>query len=1771
MQRQGLSFAVSDDLLSGDVSVTRYENASRNFTTRSAASGPAQLPAGSLPDAPACSARLAADVSAADGFFPGSAGDGNVRRSGVRPAGLPVRMEYFDSAKCADLIPVGEPVVSSAAAAPGYDVLTPAGAEASFTVAADSVSRSAAGDVLLPGLMPEVEYMYGCSPTALAMLLGYYDLYGYDDADYSNIVEGDVDVHSRGSDGNIYNMNEFDSVLGRLVASRDYVERFYERDGRETTPEQELPYTFVGGGVDGGVSQVDISLWNCLADYLGTGQYWRGNPNTGSTFYLDVTLNDILSWYETATFKGDGYTRELDLRFTSSVYGINLYVESRGYSLDGDRTGTFYVDGCGGSFTFEDYMREIDAGRPVLIGTTSHSMVGYGYNKDTREIIFDDTYFSNQRMAWNGIYNYGGSMQQLIDITVITLEGGTPGGSATGKLVISKAYNEMVESERDVVVRATGSIVADGPAALRLLADNLTVTLEGGSLSGTGSSGNAAISFVNSTVPASGSVFFTGGTVSLSSRASGVGSAAGIAGYGLTVRFSESAAGAAGISIKVGTGTGAGRSYYGIQADGGILKVNGDFGGVIEVDGDHTVFSAMRSAQSYVLYGGSVQIGGKFGGTLTARSLANSAASGEIPADAGATGIFARESVSVTGTLSGSWIVRAAGGSDNAASGGTATATGVRGSWIDIFAMDAKMEVRADGSGVNFGAVASGIDAEFTLRLDRFTGSLNVIARSEGGEVGGNAYAVSGREIIGNFGGTVIANGSDDSCAIRAETSLQATVTGTLFSGAWNRPDELPAKLRNFRTYRNELLAATRDRYAISAGGDAQLAFDGTALVLGGISIDSGSLNFSANASVYGDLVSARSVSMNISLRNTQSNHVFLTAGQVSSTLGTITVDADGADFGSYTLVDSAAYAAESVTLAGSFGKVELSVGASHAVGNTVYTLIQDDTRLRLSIEKGNEPEDPDDPGSSGLVMSGRPSVSVRNGVATISWEPATGEGSVYGYSIRVNEKTYFSSSEHYSVALAYGNYTCSVQAIERDGGRRSKWSEEKVFMVGDTEAPVLSFDPSSSVNGSEVTISWMPGTDNIGVEGYLLKIGDREYSVNGTSFTVALGAGEYSYTLRAFDACGNLSEPTTPQSFRIADVESPVFADLPNVSIYGRSFTISWKPAEDNVGVAGYEVTVNGVTYQTGLETSFTLSGQAAGDYSYQVTARDAAGNAASTELRSFTLEEGAPDRYFRKLSGELSAASPAVSFGSFPLLPGWYTLAGDFSGLNAKISVVDERGKTVGKASVKNGVLNFKKPLLLDGACSIRVDSSDKGKSSGDFSLELSGSVFTKGDNSDDEISRLTDAHRITVGDSAGSLISGEWVGYGDAVDYRAVTFGNAGKYTFSINATDAAKLTVWTLRPNGRLKALKKVSVKAGTSGGIAGLLLDAGTYYLSVESTTAKKGGSADYDVSLDGASTFFTKGDNNDDEIGRLTDAHRITVGDTAVSLISGEWVGYGDAVDYRAVTFGNAGKYTFSINATDAAKLTVWTLRPNGRLKALKKVSVKAGTSGGIAGLLLDAGTYYLSVESTTAKKGGSADYDVSLDGASTFFTKGDNRDDDPGALPGEFRTALDGNGGRLIDNGWVGYGDAVDYRELEVTRAGTYTFTLSGAVDAVKLTLFSEDETGKRRKLKSVSVKNGSGSIEALELGTELRYLAAVESSTAKKGGGTDYSLDFACLPPSASASADLDSWRSSSAALDCYEQPSLPGPASELSAAGCSAGFGWSDETKKGNGLLA
>ena len=277
---------------------------------------------------------------------------------------------------------------------------------------ANTVTK-ANGDVLLANTIPHAEYMYGCTATSMGMLLGYYDLYGYNGIKMTNLIAGTVELESRGTDGNAYDMDAFDTVLGKAIASEGYVYRFYSRDGVATTPEQELPYTFKGD-----TTELNTDEWDCIADYLGTGQYWRGNSNL-STIETYCTLEHLCEVPQSVTITTGSITRTVPYRNISMLYGLDLYVQSRGYSLDPKNTGTFEVDVHGGSFTFEQYMAEINAGRPVIVSIEGHAMIGYGYNESTQEIIFDDCYSSDQRMTWGGGYYYSGANRALESITTV--------------------------------------------------------------------------------------------------------------------------------------------------------------------------------------------------------------------------------------------------------------------------------------------------------------------------------------------------------------------------------------------------------------------------------------------------------------------------------------------------------------------------------------------------------------------------------------------------------------------------------------------------------------------------------------------------------------------------------------------------------------------------------------------------------------------------------------------------------------------------------------------------------------------------------------------------------------------------------------------------------------------------------------------------------------------------------------------------------------------------------------------------------------------------------------------------------------------------------------------------------------------------------------------------------------------------------------------------------------------------------------------------------
>ena len=316
---------------------------------------------------------------------------------------------------------------------------------------ANTVTKSN-GDVLLANTMPKAEYMYGCMPTSVGMLLGYYDLYGYNGKNLSNLINGTVALNSRGTDGNAYDMDAFDTVLGKAIASKGYVERFYG-----TYPEDELPYTFKGD-----TTELNTDEWDCIADYLGTGQYWRGNGDKATTETSD-TLNDLYTKnYSSGTITYGSITRTIPWRSISMQYGLDLYVQSRGYSLDRKNTGSFKVDTNGGSFTFEKFMAEIDAGRPVIVSIEGHAMVAYGYNPSTREIIFDDCYDADQRMTWGSTYYYSGQARAIESIiTVVFNMGGSGGGGSTGDTTMPTVSNIKVSTtaptNKAVTVTATFS------------------------------------------------------------------------------------------------------------------------------------------------------------------------------------------------------------------------------------------------------------------------------------------------------------------------------------------------------------------------------------------------------------------------------------------------------------------------------------------------------------------------------------------------------------------------------------------------------------------------------------------------------------------------------------------------------------------------------------------------------------------------------------------------------------------------------------------------------------------------------------------------------------------------------------------------------------------------------------------------------------------------------------------------------------------------------------------------------------------------------------------------------------------------------------------------------------------------------------------------------------------------------------------------------------------------------------------------------------------
>lgn len=298
-----------------------------------------------------------------------------------------------------------------------------------------------------------------------------------------------------------------------------------------------------------------------------------------------------------------------------------------------------------------------------------------------------------------------------------------------------------------------------------------------------------------------------------------------------------------------------------------------------------------------------------------------------------------------------------------------------------------------------------------------------------------------------------------------------------------------------------------------------------------------------------------------------------------------------------------------------------------------------------------------------------------------------------------------------------------------------------------------------------------------------------------------------------------------------------------------------------------------------------------------------------------------------------------------------------------------------------------------------------------------------------------------------------------------------------------------------------------------------------------------------------------------------SDSYGIQIDENEASYYN-NYVGYGDEIDFLKVRLDDAAKLSFGVTATDASKFTVWRWDDGkNKLVSLQASTLKLKEESYIKGsalskyyyvetkeLLLDAGDYYLSMESTNAAKGGNAYYNVYLY-ESVFFAEGNKADDDWATLPADYDFgALTRESQEIVNDEWVGYGDDIDYRKFTVAEGMTGSFDVYATDTSTKFTVYelvSKTKGGKTteslKKLKSVTIKTFDeeyscyrGITAACDFREGVEYYYSMESTNATKGGSAYYHVDFLLSEP-LKAPAKFAQEESSLAAEDPSGSPAL------------------------------
>jgi uncharacterized repeat protein (TIGR02543 family) len=290
--------------------------------------------------------------------------------------------------------------------------------------------------------VPAFDWSYGCSATAAAMLFGYYDNVGYPNM-YTGPANGGVCPMTNA----VWGQTVYPGVTcGECPLSASHL----GVDGRTTKGHVDDYWVDYGSLTDpftGNWSEHTPS--DSLGDFMGTNQSKYGNSDGSTNFWLYSDGTPLYDYVPPSPNDRDG------------CHGLHLFAESRGYTVVTNFTQRIAegLQGVTGGFTFTNLVNEIDAGRPVLIHVTGHTMLAYGYNTADQTVQIRDTWdYSAHTMTWGGTYSglqhYSVTVIRLAPVTsyTLTVSASPPAGGSVAKSPDQATYTP------GTVVTLTGSV-----------------------------------------------------------------------------------------------------------------------------------------------------------------------------------------------------------------------------------------------------------------------------------------------------------------------------------------------------------------------------------------------------------------------------------------------------------------------------------------------------------------------------------------------------------------------------------------------------------------------------------------------------------------------------------------------------------------------------------------------------------------------------------------------------------------------------------------------------------------------------------------------------------------------------------------------------------------------------------------------------------------------------------------------------------------------------------------------------------------------------------------------------------------------------------------------------------------------------------------------------------------------------------------------------------------------------------------------------------------